>query len=85
MNDDPQLLKDARRHGIVLAAQRPETVSLCRLHIRWTGWRWALKTFVGTPVAFASRPQDLRDRIPAFCHFCQAVKEVNCVAWSILA
>lgn len=61
MTDDPQLLKDARRYGIELAAQRPETVSLCCLQIRWTGSRWVLRTSIGTPVAFANHPQDLRD------------------------
>jgi hypothetical protein len=61
MNDDQLLLRDARLQGIHLAAQRPKTVSLCRLMIRWTRRRWVLMTTLGSPVAFAGRPQALRD------------------------
>lgn len=61
MNDEQRLLHDARLHGVQLAAPRPKTVSLCRLGIRWTGRRWVLRTALGSPVAFARRPQTLRD------------------------
>jgi hypothetical protein len=62
MTTDSDLLQDARRHGVELAARQPKLIHRIRLH--WTGRRWGIKTAAGTPVAFADTAQALRD-LPA--------------------
>jgi hypothetical protein len=55
MTTDSDLLQDARRHGIELAARQPKPIHRIRLY--WTGRRWGIKTAAGTPVALPTPPK----------------------------